>query len=131
MIEVTCAIIEKDGKALATKRAHGVHLAGKWEFPGGKIESGETAEQCIKREIDEELNIRISIIANLEPLIHHYLEKSILLIPFICNIEGGEIQLRDHVDFRWLNRDEMKTLQWADADKAVVEEYLRFSDGLW
>jgi 8-oxo-dGTP diphosphatase len=127
MIEVTCAIIEKDGKVLATKRAHGVHLAGKWEFPGGKIEPGETAEQCIKREIAEELNISISVVSILEPLIHHYLEKSILLIPFICKIEAGEIRLRDHSDFRWIDRDEIKSIQWADADMAVVGQYLHSS----
>lgn len=125
MTEVTCAIIEKDGKVLATQRARCIHNAGKWEFPGGKIEPGETADECIVREIIEELNIRIVPITRLEPVLHHYPDKTILLIPYICKIKAGSIKLKDHAAFRWLHRDELKNPDWAEADMAVVEQYLK------
>jgi len=85
MIEVCCAIIVEGDKILATRRSHGMHLAGFWEFPGGKIEPGETAEACIIREIREELNIEIKVENRLLPVEHHYPEKSIRLMPFMCS----------------------------------------------
>lgn len=124
MISVTCAIIEKEGKVLATRRAKGSHLAGLWEFPGGKIEPGETAEDCIIREIREELNVQIEISQNLNPVEHHYENKSIRLIPFVCNIVSGQITLKDHSEFRWLSRNDLQSLDWAEADKGVVHNYL-------
>lgn len=125
MIEVTCAIIEKEDKILATRRAHGSHLEGFWEFPGGKTEPGETAEECIVREIMEELAVEIEIIQKLEPVEHHYPEKSIRLIPFICKIISGQIILRDHSEHCWLNKNELMLPDWAEADVQVVKNYLR------
>ena len=124
MIEVCCAIITEGDKILATRRSHGMHLAGFWEFPGGKIEPGETAEECIHREIREELNIEITIENQLEPVEHHYPEKSIRLIPFICKIKSGNITLTDHSEFRWLTKNELSKLNWAAADQMVLQEYL-------
>lgn len=126
MISVTCAIIEKEGKVLATRRAKGSHLAGLWEFPGGKIEPGETAEDCIIREIKEELNVQIETSQNLDPVEHHYEEKSIRLIPFICNIVSGQIMLKDHSEFRWLSRNDLQSLDWAEADFKIVKNYFLF-----
>jgi 8-oxo-dGTP diphosphatase len=130
MIEVTCAIIEKNNKVLATQRAHNTHLAGQWEFPGGKIESGETAESCIKREIAEELSVRISVHRSLRPVEYHYPDKAIRLIPFVCKIISGQIRLTDHSDFRWLGRDELTSLDWAAADVLVLSAYLKSVDGV-
>lgn len=121
MIDVSCAIIQEGNKILAVKRAHGMHLAGKWEFPGGKIEPGESAEACIVREILEELELRITIIKLLNPVEHHYLEKSIRLIPFVCKILSGQIKLIEHEDFIWISKKGMLTLDWADADRKVIE----------
>jgi 8-oxo-dGTP diphosphatase len=124
MIEVCCAIIVEGDKILATRRSHGMHLAGFWEFPGGKIEPGETAETCIIREIHEELDIEVIIENQLPSVEHHYTEKSIRLIPFICKIKSGIITLTDHSEFRWLARHEVSSVNWAAADLKVLEEFL-------
>lgn len=120
MIKVTCAIIKKGDKILAARRAHRMHLAGKWEFPGGKIEPGETAEECIAREIFEELNIRIRPLKKLIAVEHHYPDKSIRLIPFLCEILEGGIVLSEHAEFKWINPNEIKTLNWAAADRNLI-----------
>ncbi len=120
MIDVTCAIIVKDNKILATRRARGFHLEGYWEFPGGKIESGESAENCIIREIFEELNVVIEIVKPLIPVEHHYPEKSIRLIPFLSKITFGSIRLTDHSEFRWVDRQGVETLNWAAADREII-----------
>jgi len=125
MIEVCCAIIVKEDKILATRRSPGMHLAGFWEFPGGKTETGETAEECIIREIREELNLDISIIHQLQPVEHHYPEKSILLIPFVCRITGGQIDLTDHSEYRWLAKKEISSIIWAPADIKVLMRYFQ------
>jgi 8-oxo-dGTP diphosphatase len=123
MIEVCCAIIIEGYKILATRRSRGMHLAGFWEFPGGKIESGETAEECIIREIREELNIEISVEKQLKPVKHHYPEKSIRLIPFICKLKAGKITLTDHSEFRWLAKHEIFEVNWAAADLKVLQNF--------
>lgn len=120
MIEVTCAIIRNDDAILATRRAHGMHLAGQWEFPGGKIEPGEIAEECIVREIAEELNINVRPVERLLAVDHHYPDKSIRLIPFKCEITGGEIQLAEHAEYRWVKQADLSTLDWAAADRKLI-----------
>lgn len=120
MIDVTCAIIVKDNRILATRRARGFHLEGFWEFPGGKIEPGETATSCIIREIREELNVVVEIIKPLIPVEHHYPEKSIRLIPFLCKIASGTIVLTDHSEFLWIKGEEMEILNWATADREII-----------
>ncbi len=125
MIEVCCAIIVVGDKILTTRRSHGMHLAGFWEFPGGKIEPGETAEACIIREIREELNVEIIIENQLPSVEHHYPEKYIRLIPFICKIKSGIIKLTEHSEFRWLAKHEVSTVNWAEADLKVLEEFFR------
>lgn len=130
MIDVTCAIIIIDKKILATRRARGLHLEGMWEFPGGKIERGETAEECIVREIREELNVEIRIFKSLMPVEHHYPEKSIRLIPFLCEITSGNLILTDHSEFRWLSSEEIDLMNWAAADREIIhlnrEQFMAF-----
>jgi len=121
MIEVSCAIIQEGDKILAVKRAHGMHLAGKWEFPGGKTEPGETAETCIIREIFEELEINIKPILQLKPVTYHYPEKSIRLIPFRCKILSGKIKLAEHEDYKWVSKTEIELMDWAAADIEIIE----------
>lgn len=125
MIEVCCAIIVEGEKILATRRSHRMHLAGFWEFPGGKTEPGETAEACIIREIREELDIEIIIEKQLPSVEHHYPEKSIRLIPFICKIKSGIITLTEHSEFRWLARHDVSSINWAAADLKVLKEFYR------
>jgi len=124
MIKVCCAIIENNCKILATKRGGQMHLSGFWEFPGGKLEKGENTEECIIREILEELDIHIVITGKLPYVEYHYPEKSIRLIPFICKLSSGEIKLHDHSEYRWIEPESWKQLNWAPADIKVIEYYL-------
>ena len=125
MIYVTCAIIEKDTKVLCAQRSELMNLPSKWEFPGGKVEAGETHENCIVREIEEELGLDITIIDTLLPSIFQYPNaKEICLLPFICRIESGTINLKEHKQVTWLSLSELKTLDWAAADVPILENYL-------
>lgn len=126
MIRVSCAIIINSfDQVLVTKRSSLMPLPLKWEFPGGKIEENETAEACLIREIKEELNIEILITGSLPPNDHQYPDKLIRLIPFICRQTGGEIVLKEHSDYKWLDVKDLLDLDWAEADVGVVEEYLK------
>ena len=128
MIQVSCAIIVNSiGKVLVTQRSINMPLPLKWEFPGGKIEAGETAEECLIREIKEELNIEIQITGSLPPNDHQYPDKLIRLIPFICRQKGGELVLKEHSSYKWLDAKDLLDLDWAEADVGVVVEYLKMT----
>lgn len=129
MIDVSCAIIvNEEGKVLATQRSSTMPLPLKWEFPGGKVEPEETAEESLVREIKEELDVEIRILNRLPDNIHSYDTKTIRLIPFICRITAGQIHLREHQEFRWLTPDELFALDWAEADVPVVKAFLNQYD---
>ena len=124
MIEVACAIIVNDKEeVLVTQRSASMKLPLKWEFPGGKIEKGETAEECLIREIKEELGIEITIENSLPFITHQYDDFSIKLIPFICKIKSGEIKLTEHSAFLWLERSELLDLDWAEADVPILKHF--------
>jgi 8-oxo-dGTP diphosphatase len=128
MIRVSCAIIINPfDQVLVTQRSINMPLPLKWEFPGGKIEADETAEACLIREIKEELNIEIEITGTLPPNDHQYPDKLIRLIPFICRQKGGEIVLKEHADYKWLDAKDLLDLDWAEADVEVVMEYLKMA----
>ena len=125
MIQVSCAIIVNSiGKVLVTQRSINMPLPLKWEFPGGKIEADETAEECLIREIREELNMEIQITGSLPPNDHQYPDKLIRLIPFICRQKDGEIILKEHADYKWLDAKDLLDLDWAEADVPIVKQYL-------
>lgn len=125
MIKVTCAlIINREERILAAQRSSNMNLPLKWEFPGGKIEANETPEACLIREIKEELNISVKIIKVLPTNIHAYPDITIELMPFICDHVNGDIILKEHADFKWLHKNELLALDWADADVPVVKHYL-------
>jgi 8-oxo-dGTP diphosphatase len=122
MIEVSCAIIVNNiDEILVTQRSASMKLPLKWEFPGGKIEKGETAEECLIREIREELGIEIIIQNSLPFVEHHYDDFSIRLMPFICKINAGEIRLTEHAAFLWVERSELMEMDWAEADLPIME----------
>ncbi|MBK8701372.1 MAG: (deoxy)nucleoside triphosphate pyrophosphohydrolase [Saprospiraceae bacterium] len=123
-INVTCAIISFNDKILAVQRSESMKLPLKWEFPGGKIENGESEEECIKREIKEELNLEIELMARLSPSTHHYSDFTINLIPFTANYLSDDIKLTEHKQYVLLNKEELLDLDWAEADIPVVKEYL-------
>ena len=124
LIDVTCAIITINGKTLAVQRSEKMKLPLKWEFPGGKIEAGESEEECIKREIREELNIEIEILKRLSPSSFDYGDFSIRLIPFLADYVSGEIILKEHSQCLLLENDELRNLDWAEADIAIVNEFI-------
>ncbi len=127
MINVSCAIIvNKKNEVLVTQRSLLMKWPLKWEFPGGKIEKDETAEECLKREIKEELCLEINIKHALDQFLHRYEDFTVNLIPFICEIKSGEIELTQHADYLWLMPNKLFDLDWAEADIPVISRYLNY-----
>ena len=125
-VPVCCVLIERDGLVLVAQRPPGKHLAHKWEFPGGKIETHESASEALHREIAEELHCRLS---HLRPLIlstHDYTDTRIVLHPFVARLAAGspEPSAREHVAIRWIEPRELLTLDLAAADIPVAADYL-------
>ena len=125
MINVTCAIIYLNNKILVTQRSEMMKLPLKWEFPGGKLEDGESEIDCVKREIKEEINIDIEVLAKLSNSIFDYGVFKNNLIPFIANYVSGEIILSEHKDYKLLDKTELLNLDWAEADLPIVKEFLK------
>lgn len=122
MIKVACAIIYKDDKILCVQRNAEKARALKWEFPGGKINYNERDEDCIIREIKEELHVTISINKKLNSIQHRYSDIEIELIPFHCSIIDGDIKLTEHERYLWLKKEELQTIDFCDADLKVIAE---------
>ncbi|SFB59433.1 (deoxy)nucleoside triphosphate pyrophosphohydrolase [Algoriphagus aquimarinus] len=123
VVSVTCALIFLDQKVLCAQRSEAMQLPGLWEFPGGKIEKGESPEDCLIREIKEELAISINIIGSLRSNEHAYSDvKVIRLMPFICVWGSGKLKLVEHQEVKWLAKEELKSLNWAQADIPIVED---------
>lgn len=119
-IEVTCALIMDGEQVLVTQRSEQMPHPLKWEFPGGKLLSGEIPERCIVREIGEELGIGISVRELLPSVKHSYGREIIKLIPFICQWVDGEIQLAEHRAYQWVHLNELELLDWLEADLEIV-----------
>ena len=131
VIDVSCAlIIDYDGKVFVAQRSANMSLPMKWELPGGKVELNESPQQCLIREIKEELSIEIKILDNLSSHTHIYPEFTIKLIPFICKTIAGEIQLKEHAQFKWLNANEVLDLDWAEADVPILKHYLNYLNAI-
>ena len=124
MIEVVCAIVEQHGRVLLTQRSEQMREPMLWEFPGGKLEAGETEQQALVREIREELSIEILPYDRLEPVVHSSPDHTILLIPFLCHYNGGVINLLEHRAYRWATPDELPNFNWCPADVPIVDSYL-------
>lgn len=123
-IAVTCALIEQGGRVLVARRPDGKSLAGKWEFPGGKVHPGEDTVGCLQREIEEELGCRVMVHEALSPVIHRYPDRTIELIPFRCRLLSGEPRALEHAEIRWLEPKDVPGLDLAEADKPILQEYL-------
>ena len=119
-INVVAAIIHQDGKILATQRGYGEYK-GLWEFPGGKMELGETEEQAIIREISEELNVDIVVERKVCTVEHDYPQFHLVMHCFWCSIGSGVLELREHQSARWLAQSEWESVEWLPADVSVVE----------
>ncbi|MBV6513802.1 MAG: CTP pyrophosphohydrolase [Ignavibacteriaceae bacterium] len=121
---VACALIEKEGRILLAQRKEGMKLGLKWEFPGGKLEEGESVEECIVREIKEELNLDIAVLYRMQENYHSYEYAGIHLFPCVCVVTGGELLLRDHAEVRWITPGEIFSYDLAEADIPVARAYL-------
>ncbi|WP_215225469.1 (deoxy)nucleoside triphosphate pyrophosphohydrolase [Echinicola shivajiensis] len=125
MLKVTCAIIVQDGLVLAVQRSKKMKMPLKWEFPGGKLEEGESEQECLIREIKEELHLEILLGEKLPEVIYEYPDFKICLIPFIASIQSGELHLAEHQAYQWLPKNKLLDLDWALADVPVVREFLK------
>jgi 8-oxo-dGTP diphosphatase len=125
MIDVTCAIIRnEEEEILIVQRGIKSDHPLKWEFPGGKLNAGESPEDCIIREILEELSVDIVIVSTLPPVEHDYGFRQIRLIPFVCDTLDEIPLLSEHVAYRWLNAGELKSVDFCEADVPVAGMYL-------
>jgi len=123
-IEVVAAIIISENKILCVQRNQNKYdyISLKYEFPGGKIEEGESKEQALKREIMEELNMDIDITKSFLTVYHKYPDFHLTMHSYICSCNETTMILREHVDFKWLTKDKLQTLNWAAADVPIVEK---------
>ena len=128
-IRVVAAIIIEKGKVFATQRGYGEFKDG-WEFPGGKIEEGETPEQAIVREIEEELDTEIEVVELLDKVEYDYPKFHLSMDCFVCRIKSGDLVLKEHEAAKWLAKEELYSVDWLPADFGVVgeiEEHLKNS----
>ncbi len=119
-INVVAAIIIRDGRLFATQRGYG-EWKDWWEFPGGKIESGETHQNALKREICEELATEIDVGNHLATVEYDYPQFHLTMHCYFCTIIGGQLSLLEHEEARWLGIDELDSVKWLTADIEVVD----------
>ncbi|HIF9343061.1 (deoxy)nucleoside triphosphate pyrophosphohydrolase [Photobacterium damselae subsp. damselae] len=122
-IEVVAAVLMNGGQFLAVQRGESKlsYVSKKWEFPGGKVEAGETLVAAIARELEEELRITIAEPQFLLTVEHSYPDFDITMHCFVVDVPTRELELTEHLDFRWLNKDQLWDLDWAAADVPAVE----------
>lgn len=123
-IVVLAAVVERDGAFLLTRRLEGTHLAGTWEFPGGKCDPGESHEDCLRRELAEELGVAAEIGAEVFTITHTYPEKTVELHFRACAIHGEPTPLLGQ-EMRWVPRTELGSLEFPDADRGLIDVLTR------
>ena len=125
MKRVTAAILLNEGSILIAKRKTTDRLGNMWEFPGGKIEEGETPQECLKREMEEEFGIEVTVGKYIGHSIYHYDHGSIELLAYLTTWAGGDISANSHDDYKWVQMDELKDFYFAPADLPFVEKLRR------
>ena len=130
MIDVVCGVIQDaENRVLVCLRPAGKHLGGLWEFPGGKVERGESPEAALKRELREELGVDVEVLSALDPVPWHYEWGAIRLLPFYCRITSGMLTPHEHEQICWCAFSGFDELAWAPADVPVLEQ-IRLNAGL-
>lgn len=124
-IEVVAAIIhDNKGRIFVTQRGYGEYKDW-WEFPGGKMEAGEMPEEALKREIREELETRIVVERFVETVEWDYPQFHLTMHCYLCHVESGHLELKEHEAAKWLNKDELESVNWLPADWEVVKHLLK------
>jgi mutator protein MutT len=129
-IEVSAGLVFWNGRVLITQRRAGDHLGGLWEFPGGKRHPGESYEDCLRRELMEELGIEVDVGERFAALTHDYPEKSVHLEFFLCRWLRREPQAIGAADFAWVNREQLAQYSFPAADEQLLEK-LKSTPSLW
>ena len=126
-VEVVAAIIEYNNKILCVQRGESklTYISKKYEFPGGKIEEGESYEETIIREIDEELKMKIKPIKRFLTVNHAYPDFDLIMHSFRCSCLNSQLTLTEHIDFKWMSIDRLNSLDWAAADIPIVNELVK------
>ena len=120
-IDVTAAVFIKDQRLFSAQRANKGETAKKWEFPGGKIKVGESPQETIVREIKEEMDTEITVVEPLIIIDHEYNSFKITMQAFLCKIDKGNLKLLEHLDSKWLKKDEIMDVDWAEADIPIAK----------
>lgn len=120
-VRVVAAVIRQGDRIFATARGYG-EFKGQWEFPGGKIEVGETPQQALIREIKEELDVMVSVGDLIDTIEYDYPTFHLSMDCFWCNVTEGEIKLKEAEDARWLSKDELYSVDWLPADMGLIEK---------
>ena len=120
-IEVVAAILRKDDRIFATEKGYG-EFKGYWEFPGGKVEIGESLEEALKREIREELQVEIHIEEKFTELDYDYPHFHLTMHCYFCSVVSGEIKLVEATEGKWLRKEELDSVRWLPADISLIEE---------
>lgn len=120
-IEVVAAIIRSEDRIFATQRGYG-DFQGGWEFPGGKMEVGETPQQALIREIKEELDTEIEVGELVETVKYDYPNFHLTMHCFFCTIKSGELVLKEHEAAQWLTKDKLDDVNWLPADQGLIEK---------
>lgn len=121
-IDVVAAVIQDGNRVFATQRGYGSFKDG-WEFPGGKIEPGETPKQALKREIEEELDTEITVGDLLTVVEYDYPDFHLSMQCFLCTVAAGNLVLKEHEAAKWLTAEELDSVDWLPADIQVVDAY--------
>jgi 8-oxo-dGTP diphosphatase len=123
-LRVAAAVAERNGLVLVTRRQQGVHLEGHWEFPGGKCEPGESLPECLARELREELDAGVKVGEEIFTTAHEYADRRVELHFFRCELDG-EVTPQLGQEARWLTPSELPTLEFAPADRELVDRLSR------
>lgn len=121
-VHVVAAVIIEDDKVFCCQRANKGPLAKKWEFPGGKIEDGENQKEALIREIQEELETTIKVKEHLTTVDHTYPTFHIIMEAYHCEVIKGNLSLTEHLDSKWLIKDDFYDLDWAEADIPIIKK---------
>lgn len=124
-IYVVGAVIVKEGKIFCAQRGRDKSLPEMWEFPGGKIEQGESPEEALKREILEEMQCEIEVGKKVEHTVYEYDFGIVHLTTYYCRLLKGELVLTEHIDAKWLKPTELRSLNWAPADIPAIERIIK------